>query len=290
MWSLVSEWNIRSAAAARNQSVPGEISLHYIHAMDYLMYAYLQRTDDRMALQTLQEINNVKNYQDSFASAYGIAAAQARLYLERRQWAEVAKLTPRTHTLFPWDKYPQFEAITYFARGLGMARSNDVIGALKEIERLDQFFELTTKAGQEYWAVLVDSQRKTVSAWVEYANKRFLKALQLMEEAADIEDSVDKHPVTPGSVLPARELLGDMLTLLDKYDEAVDAYETSLHISPNRYNSLYGAGYAAEMAGNVEIAKLYYAKLTEITSGINSDRPSLQRAKAFLRSELNVQN
>jgi tetratricopeptide (TPR) repeat protein len=282
LWTLVSEWNTRSAAAAKKQSRPGELSLHYIHAMDYLMYAYLQKTFDKMALETLNEINDVENYQDSFASAYGIAAAQARFYLEQRQWANAAKLIPRMHSRFPWHKYPQFEAITYFARGLGMARSGDVSGALNEIRMLDKLYERTVKAGQDYWAVLVDSQRKTVTAWAEFEDKGTVRALSLMKKAADIEDSVDKHPVTPGAVLPARELLGDMLVLLGKYDDAIGAYESSLKISPNRFNSLYGAGYAAESARDFEKAKYYYTKLIKLTAGAERNRLSLKKAKAFL--------
>ncbi len=103
-----------------------------------------------------------------------------------------------------------------------------------------------------------------------------------MEEAAEIEDSVDKHPVTPGAVLPARELLGDMLVLSSKYNKAIDTYETSLLISPNRFNSLYGAGHAAESDGDFNKAKFYYSKLIELTSNVDSDRPGLKRAKAFL--------
>jgi tetratricopeptide (TPR) repeat protein len=282
MWTLVSEWNARSAAAAQKYPVDGAASLHYIHAMDYLVYAYLQRTQDDMSREALAEINGIEKYQDSFVSAYGIAAAQARYPLERRKWAEAANLSIRTHSMFPWNKYPQYEAITYFARGLGMARSGDVTGARKQIKMLDKFYELTVKAGQDYWAVLVDSQRKTVAAWATFADKRADKALSLMKKAADIEDSVDKHPVTPGAVLPARELLGDMLVLMDRHNEAIDAYEASLRISPNRFNSLFGAGHAAELEGDFNKAKLYYSKLVQITFGVETNRQRLVKAKAFL--------
>jgi tetratricopeptide (TPR) repeat protein len=282
MWTLVSEWNARSAASAKKQSRSRELSLHYIHAMDYLMYAYLQRSQDKMALATLDEINGVENYQDSFASAYGIAAAQARYPLERRQWAEAAKLPMRTHSMFPWDKYPQFEAITYFARGLGAARSGDTAGARSAIETLDTLYERTVRAGQGYWAVLVDAQRTTVAAWVAFSEGEKERALKVMRKAADLEDSVDKHPVTPGAVLPARELLGDMLLLLGNPGEATEAYEASLGISPNRFNSLYGSGHASDLAGDIDKAKWYYSRLVEITAGVDSERPRLAKAKAFL--------
>jgi tetratricopeptide (TPR) repeat protein len=282
MWTLSAEWNMRSAEAAKKQSKPEELSLHYIHAMDYLIYAYLQKAQDKEARDTLNTINNVDRYQDSFASAYGIAAAQARYFLELRQWENAAELKPRSHSTFPWDKYPWFESITYFAHGLGAARSKNIDSARNAIRTLDTFYERTKKARQDYWAVLVDSQRKTVEAWSAYSKGETDKALQIMKKAADIEDSVDKHPVTPGAVLPARELLGDMLVLLGKYVEAIDAYEASLMISPNRFNSLYGAGYAAESAGDFKKAKYYYSKLIELTTGVDSDRMTLKRAKAFL--------
>jgi len=282
LWTLTSEWNIRSAEAAKKQSKSGELSLHYIHAMDYLIYAYLQKAQDKKAHDILVTINNIKRYQDSFVSAYGIAAVQARYFLELREWENAAKLKIRTHSTFPWDKYPWYEAITYFARGLGAAHSNDIDKAQDSIRTLDTFYEYTKKAEQDYWAVIVDSQRKSVAAWTAYSAGKTVKALELMKKAADIEDSVDKHPVTPGAVLPARELLGDMLVLLSKYDEAIDAYEASLLVSPNRFNSLYGAGYAAEGAGDFKKAKFYYEKLMALTSGVDSDRPSLKRAKMFL--------
>jgi tetratricopeptide (TPR) repeat protein len=282
LWTLSAEWNMRSAEAARKQSTPGELSLHYIHAMDYLIYAYLQKAQDKKALDTLNTINSVEKYQDSFASAYGIAAAQARYPLELRKWDKAAALKIRTHSTFPWDKYPWFESITYFARGLGAARSKNTDGARDAIKTLDAFYERTIKTGQDYWAVLVDSQRKTIAAWSVFSEGETDKALQMMKKAAEIEDSVDKHPVTPGAVLPARELLGDMLVLLGKYKEAIDAYKESLLISPNRFNSLYGAGHAAEKAGDTEKAKYYYTKLEELTEGVDSDRMSIKRAKAFL--------
>jgi tetratricopeptide (TPR) repeat protein len=282
LWSDSIEWNARSAAAAMRQSGAEEVSLHYIHAMDYLIYAYLQRAQDAMAQDALVEINRVKKYQDSFASSYGIAAAQARYPLERRQWAEAAKLQLRTHSTFPWDKYPWHESITYFARGLGAARSGDLSGACSAVETLDTFYERTVKAGQDYWAVLVDAQRKTVDAWVVFSEGEKEQALKIMYRATDLEGSVDKHPVTPGAVLPAWELLGDMLVLMGKPNEALEAYEASLRVSPNRFNSLYGAGHAAELSGDINKAKSYYSKLVQITIGVESDRPRLLKAKGFL--------
>ena len=282
IWPDTIDWNTRSAAAALKQSTGGVTSLHYIHALDYLMYAYLQQGQDKMAQEVLGQVNTVDNHQDSFASAYGIAAAQARYPLERGEWADAAKLPLRTHAAFPWEKYPQFESITYFARGLGAARSGDVAGAQQAVNKLDAFHAAAVDAGQTYWAVLVDAQRQTVGAWVALAEGKQDEALQSMRQAADLEDSVDKHPVTPGAVLPARELLGDMLALLEKPAEALAAYEASLSVSPNRFNSLYGAGRAAELVGDTEQAKSHYANLVQLAAKADGDRAGIEQAKAFL--------
>ncbi len=233
LWDGVIQWNIRSAKAAWNQPVGNQTSMHYVHALDYLMYAYLQQGKVHLAEEVLTRINRVDNFHPTSATAYGIAAAQARLPLERRQWNDAAALALRSHSTFPWDKFPEFEAMTYFARAYGAVRLGDVASARSSKAQLDLFYDQATKAGQTYWAVHVDAQRKTIEAWVAYAEGNVQKALQMMQLAADIEDSVDKHPVTPGAILPAREILGDMLLLLDQPERALAAYETSLSISPN---------------------------------------------------------
>lgn len=282
LWSDVIEWNARSATAAKQLSIGKPVSLHAIHAMDYLMYAYLQQAEDDKAQALLREINGTESYQDSFASAYGIAAAQARYHLERQGWTEAANLPVRSHQSFPWDKYPWFESITHFTRGLGAARSGEVSGVGRALQKLDAAHEKTVRAGQTYWAIQVEVQRQSIFAWRTFAEGKKAEAVQAMRKAADLEDSVDKHPVTPGAVLPARELLGDMLMELEKYREALVAYEASLEISPNRLNSLYGAGHAAEAIGDLKSAKKYYARLLELTTNKGADRPRLKRAKSFL--------
>jgi tetratricopeptide (TPR) repeat protein len=282
LWSDVIESNRRSAEVARQLSAGKPVSLHAIHAMDYLMYAHLQQAADTKAQEVLAEINGIENYQDSFASAYGIAAAQARYLLERHQWADAAKLPARTHRAFPWEKYPWHESIIYFARGLGASRSEMTSEVPEALEKLDEFYDRAIKAGESYWAIQVDVQRKSVAAWRTFSEGKKPQAVKMMREAADLEDSVDKHPVTPGAVLPARELLGDMLVLMEKYGDAIEAYEASLKTSPNRFNSLYGAAHAAEEAGDLEVAKLHYTQLVHLTANGEAGRPQLKRAKAFL--------
>ena len=282
IWPDVIGWNVRSAKAALKYPANKSISHHYPHALDYLIYAYLQGATDKKAEGVLQKIKADSNYQKTFVSGYALAAIPARYYLERKQWGDGAALEVRSPSAFPWEKFPQVEAITYFARGLSAARNGDAAAARMAIETLDVLYERSVKAGRRYWAVLVDAQRKTVAAWITFSKGKKNQALQMIREAADLEDSVDKHPVTPGAVLPARELLGDMLVLLGKYPEAIKAYEASLEISPNRFNSLYGAGRAAEHARNSEKAKSYYSKLVQISARADSDRAEIELAKKFL--------
>lgn len=282
IWPDTINWNIRSAAAAKRQPAGDAMSLHYFHALDYLMYAYLQQGRNDLAAQVLAQINAADMVQDEFATAYGIAAARARYPLERRQWQEAAQLAPKSHGDFPWQKYPWTESLVHFARGIGAARSGDSAGAAAAARELERLQQLTADAGEEYWAVLVDAQRQTVRAWETFGSGDTEAALTMMRKAADLEDTVDKHPVTPGAVLPARELLGDMLLAAGHPAEALRAFERSLSSSPNRLNSLYGAARAAEPAQQPEKARHYYRKLLKLDSEQNSQRDEFQLARKRL--------
>ena len=282
IWQDTIDWNIRSAAAAEEQSQE-VMSLHYIHAVDYLIYAYLQQGQYGKVDELLKKVNSISSYQDSFVSAYGIAAAQSRSTIEQQDWDKAAKFPARTHSEFQWDKYPQYEAITYYSRGLGAARSGDTESAKKDKTKLDQLYEATVGNGEEYWSVIVDAQRQTVDAWIVYSSGDKTNGLQMMQKAADLEDSVDKHPVTPGSVMPARDMLGDMFLLSDKPGNALEAYEKSLKISPNRFYSLYGAGHAAELAGNQEKATKYYQQLIDLTANADSETERVKHAKKYTK-------
>ena len=143
LWDDVIEWNKRSAKAALSQPVGDMTSLHYAHAIDYLVYGYLQKGMDDEAGKLIEQLNATDNFQDSFASAYAIAAAQARIALERSDWQQAAMLPLRTHTAFPWDNYPWFESITYFAKGVGSARSGDIEGATANLNKLNEYYDLT---------------------------------------------------------------------------------------------------------------------------------------------------
>jgi tetratricopeptide (TPR) repeat protein len=283
LWADVVDWNERSAAAALTYPAGGATSLHYAHAMDYLVYGNLQIGEDEKALAALKTMNEFRDYQDSFASAYALAAAGGRYALERSQWDEAARFSLDTVPGVPWEKYPQFEAIAWFTRGLGAAVSGDLAGAEDARMKLEILHGQTSRNGQTYWATIVESQQKTVAAWIAFG-KGDGEAIAKMRLSADLEDSVDKHPVTPGAVLPARELLGDMLFLEKKYTEALEAYEASLKISANRFRSLYGAARAAELAGLNDTAREYYRELLDSAGGDGVNRPEVRQARAYLRN------
>jgi hypothetical protein len=281
-WTDSIDWNARSAKAALNYPVNGTISHHYLHALDYLIYAYLQGAEDDRAKEVLNQMIERNNYQKTFVTGYALAALPARYALERKQWGDAAELEIPEQDFFPWGEFPEVEAIIHYARGLGAARSGEVVKAREALDALDGIYENLVKADQKYWGILVDAQRKTVAAWLEYSEGRKTAAIQLMEDAARLEESVDKNPVTPGSVLPARELLGEMLLLSGSPEKALKAYETSLDAAPRRFNSLYGAGQATEELGKKEIANSYYEELLQMSSRSSSERHEIRHATLYV--------
>jgi tetratricopeptide (TPR) repeat protein len=280
-WQESIDMNIRSADAALKHPVNNQVSLHHPHALDYLVYAYLQRGEDTKAEEVWNALKTLKGpYQAHVASAYTFAAIPARIALEERQWATAASLQARMPGNYPWDRFPAMEAITYYAIALGAARNNDMEIAIEAIGTLRELEERTADISK-YWAKQVEIQRMSAIAWLTYQEGKKDKALNLMRLAAGMEASTEKHPVTPGEILPSRELLGDMLLDMGLYKEAQTEYEASLKRNANRFNSLYGAGRAAELAGNGEKAAFYYKKLVEKTAN-ESRRPRLLQAKDYL--------
>ncbi len=273
LWPESIQSNRDSAAAAKKH---GSI-FEALHAMDYLMYAYLQSAQDQAAQQVLEERNALGQLaSENVASAYAFAAIPARYALERRQWSEAASLGPQPSRLI----YP--EAITSFARAIGSARSGDVASTRKEVEKLQALRERLVKAKQHYWAEQVEIQRLAAAAWLSWAEEDYEEALKLMQSAAALEDSTEKHPVTPGEIIPAHELLGELLLELGKPEQVLRAFETSLQDTPNRFNSFSGAARDAERLGDLQKAKDLYEKLIVLSEHADSERPALQQAKAFL--------
>jgi tetratricopeptide (TPR) repeat protein len=277
LWQESIESNIASALAAHKVGWVGE----ELHASDYLEYAYLQMGQDEQARRVLDQMaTNKPGLSNYFAGAYATATMPARYVIERRRWAEAAKLEVPANS--PGGKLSWAEATIYFARALGSARTGDVESARQAIQKLEAARDRLTEAQETYWAGQVEIQRREAAGTLSYAQGKKDEALDLLRSAADREDASEKHPVTPGPVVPARELLGEMLLILDKPADALLAFESTLQRSPNRFNALYGAAKAAQMAGQREKARQYYSALVRVSDPV-SPRPELRTAKSYLQ-------
>jgi tetratricopeptide (TPR) repeat protein len=236
-WEKSVDLNRRSAVAALSHS--GDvIQTHYVHAVDYMVYGYLQLGEPQKAAALVDEMLLIDNHQASFGGAYALAASPVRLLLEQEKWSEAAALSPGMHSAIPWEKFPQTVAMVWFAKGLGAARSNDVDTARASVSELKALHEKMFARQQGYWAKLTEAQILSVEAWIELSEGNDELAIMHQTKAADIEDEIGKSPVTPGHVIPARELLGDMFSGLGHTDAAADAYRAALALSPNRARSL----------------------------------------------------
>lgn len=182
-WPDVIDWNRRSAAAALRQPVGGMTSMHYAHALDYLAYAFLQQGQDEKAKKVHADLMGVSNFQPTFATAYAVAAVQARPPLERGDWNEATALPVRTHGAFPWDRFPGAESITHFGRGLGAARAGNADAARAAIAELDALHDRMTESGETYWATLAEAQRTAIAAWIAYESGAEQTALERMRRA-----------------------------------------------------------------------------------------------------------
>ena len=254
-----------------------------LHSLDYLVYAYLQTGRDVAAKRVAEEVATIpKAYPESLPAAYALAAIPARVALERQRWSEAATLTLSPST-FPWNRFAWGEGITAFARALGMARGGDISGAEKEVQKLASLRDSLVQAKNKYWADQVEVQHRAASALVARAQGKSQEALNLLRSAADLEGSMDKHPVTPAPVVPTRELLGELLLELNQPKEALREFEGTLTAEPNRFRSLFGAAQAAERSRDTGKARALYTKLVSLCDQADTQRPELQQAKAFLR-------
>jgi len=240
-WADSVATNRRSADAAVRSKDPDDA----LHALDYMTYAYLQLARDGDARTTMEEARTFTGINPARATAYyALAAMPARFVAERGAWRDAAKLTPSS------SNFPFTEAMTHFARALGAARSGDAAAAQADVATITTLRDQLRSAKSDYWANEVEVMRLTSTAWRALAQQQSAEALDLMRQAADIEDKSEKNIVTPARLLPARELLGDMLMELKRPVEALKEYEASLQREPNRYRALYGAGQAAARSGN----------------------------------------
>jgi len=281
IFTRVGAWqdSIDSNVAAQRVAKAGMDTAEQLHSMDYEVYAYLQLEQDTRAKAVIDEMMAVQVPSGTaLAGAYALAASPARYVVERGDWGAAAALEVRP------DPLPYVTAISWFAKGLGAARSGDTARAQAAIDQLVARRDQLREKNDAYWSGQVDIQSRIVTAWMQLAMGQQDAALQTMSEAADAEDKTEKHPVTPGQLTPARELYGAMLLQVGKPAEALAAFEATMHKEPNRMNATIGAANAAAAAGDAGKAKQYYAAATALASGASVDRPELAKARAFLAS------
>ncbi len=264
-WDESIRSNIRSvelAAQAEAISKNAEARDQRLHAMDYLEYAYLQSGQVTQAKAVLAEMNSLTPVSDlTLTGDYAVAAIPARSALELGNWEDATRLQVRSGGV-PWA-----QAITWVAIGIGGARSEHLDLAAHAEESLASLRDAIAKQNDEYWSKQVEVQRREVLAWIQQQTGKSDEAIATMRSAADLEESMDKHAVTPGAVLPAREVVAQLLMLAKRPQEAAAEYEAVLKVAPNRFNALYGAATTAEAAGNEAVAQKYFRKLTEVAVG-----------------------
>lgn len=274
LWQESIESNIAAGDAARKLGWPQE----ELHTMDYLVYAYLQGAQSASAKDVLQKIAEVQIAESArtLVFDYAKAGAPARFALEQQHWDEAAALSP-----IP-SRFPATQGLTYFARALGAAHLGKIEDAQREVAQLTQLRDTLLQSKQEYWAKQVDVQREAALAWMSWAKGNGAEAIESMRRAVALEESTYKHPVAPAQLLPARELLGDLLLASKMPDQALVEFEASLRANPNRFNSLHGAARSAEMSGSASKAASYYRQLLDISKAADGERKDLAHAKLFL--------
>jgi len=287
LWDESIQSNVNSASAAQCYAEEREMNGHWhneIHAMDYLVYGYLQKGDNKNAEEQHQYLLTIDKIYPEDASVYNFGAIPARMALENKQWTKAVSISQHPSNV-KWEQFPWEIAITHFARSLGASHTGDIDSAEEEVAILQSLYQNLVKMNETYKASQVIIQVKAAQAWIYYAKNNYEEALAFMQEAANLEDKTEKHPMTPGEVLPASELLGDMLLAMNQPSEALLAYEKNLRRNPYRFNGLYGAARAAKNSGDQKKATMYYEELLKLTEGVDSDRAELEEAKEFVKTK-----
>lgn len=274
-WPRVIAWNRRSAEVAVRHVADGAKSFHYIHALDYLVYGHLQRGEDSAARSVWAEARANGPHQANFPGVFHQASIPARLAVETRDWEAAAALAPYQSEKINWEQFPWPAGLIAFARGLGSVHTNDLKGAREAELRLATLAEKAKSGADQRFSTYVEVDRRILAGWIAHAEGHPETAIKLMRSAGELEASVEKHPVTPGALLPPYEALGDLLAALDRPLEALIAYGSSDHTWPQRYNTLSGAALAAEAAGDEESAELWVRRLQQTAP--RTERGLLQR-------------
>jgi len=283
-WNGVVRGNLKAAAAALEHPAGDHGQFvwdEFPHAIEYLIYAYLQKGEDDAAAAQLQRLRGTARLQPSFKTAFHLASTQARYALERRAWKEAVSLAPREPATLDWDRFTWPEAIAQFARGLGAAHLGRISEARAAGERLEELEAVTRKAGEALFARNIRVLRLELNAWIAHLAEQKGASVALMREAAELEASTPKHPVTPGPTLPAHELLGDLLMEQTQPTEALAAYRRSIEFYPRRFNSLLGAARAARALGDKSLARTFYQEILEVADG-GTRQPAMKEAQNYV--------
>ena len=283
-WDAVIRGNLEAADAALEHPAGDDGQLvwdEFPHAIEYLLYAYLQRGSDDEAAAQVKRLHQTARLQPTFKTAFHLASTRARYALERRAWREAMSLAPREPATLDWDRFTWPEAVTWFARGLGAARDGRPRNARAAADRLGVLEATAESAGEGLFARNIRILRLEVEAWRAHAERDTQSGVALMREAAELEVATPKHAVTPGPTLPAYELLGDLLLEQARPAEALAAYGRSLELYPRRFNSLLGAARAARAAGDEAGARTFYQGLLH-QAGKGTRRSALDEARTFV--------
>lgn len=284
-WDGVVRGNLRAADAALEYPAgdKGEFVWdEFPHAIEYLVYAYLQQGADDSAAAQLQRLHKTARLEPSFKTAFHLASTQARFALERRDWHHAAQLVARQPAFLDWDRFAWPEAITRFAQGLGNAHLGNLNEARAASKRLTELETTARNAKEDLFARNIQVLRLELDAWLAHLIGRRDFAVSLMREAAELEAATPKHAVTPGPTLPADELLGDLLMEQEHPEAALQSYSRSLELYPRRFNGLLGAARAARTLDNETLARTYYQALIEVADE-SSQRPALLEARSYMR-------
>jgi tetratricopeptide (TPR) repeat protein len=286
-WDAVVRGNLLAAEAALEHPA-GERGEYvwdeFPHAIEYVVYAYLQQGADGEALAQLKRLHDTPHLEPTFKTAFHLASTRARYVLERRAWREAALLIPREAPGLDWDRFTWPEAVTWFAKGLAASRERRFDEARVTVDRLAELREKAGSAGEDLFARNIRILELEVRAWLAYGEGDEATSLRLIREAAELESSTPKHAVTPGPTLPAYELWGDLLLEQGHSADALAMYRTSLNLYPMRFNSLIGAARAAAAIGDSMAARNYYQELLTVAAG-SGRRAELEEARRYTGSK-----
>jgi tetratricopeptide (TPR) repeat protein len=288
MWNESIAANRASAEASRAYAAMRHrdaTEAEELHALDYMAYSYLQNAQDIEAKKIVDRAAKVQktNPELEFSGAYALAAIPTRYAFERNDWAAAAALT--VPDLPHWASFPFMEALIEYGHALGRAHTGDLEGAKKAVARMQELRDATKDPKFDYFKKHLDLQMQAASAWVAASEGKRKEATEMLRRAADAEDILGKHPVSPGAFVPIREQLGDLLLQAGESKAAQGQFEAALKIYPARFRALYGAARAAEQNGDKENASRYYTKLAAQTANATGSRAELKHVREFLSAK-----